>query len=286
MKGESKMKVRNTLNCILKVIAGILISFYLLIILLLIMILYSCNYHGFGGERTDLYAVAVNNVFGINGYESNGEAIYDPTIEVIETDEYGRTLFLYDEFYYGDIGFERAFVIMQKAENGYAYYYQDDCYAPCFETEQDFEKLMDQVDPSIIEELKERNDWNREINESKCTTAKIKKKKPEGKIGISESTVDSAIYKYAKANGYTGTDERTTMLMRYCNSDSSGSELYYVYCMSMDDDGQGGIIYEPHFYAVIVSPNKMIYDGAIAEITDVEEYYEIINDLKERNGWK
>ena len=84
------------------------------------------NYSGYSGEHTDLYAVAVNNIFGVQGYLSNGEAVYDPEIHIVETDNYGRTLFFYSEYYDAldsQINYGMAFVVMQYSKDGYAYYY-------------------------------------------------------------------------------------------------------------------------------------------------------------------
>ena len=69
---------------------------------IIVLLISSCgflNYSGYSGEHTDMYAVAVNNIFGVQGHISNGEVIYDPEIHIVETDNYGRTLFFYSEYY-------------------------------------------------------------------------------------------------------------------------------------------------------------------------------------------
>lgn len=241
------------------------------------------------GNRVDLYTVAVNNMFAIEGYVSNGEVIYDPVIEVIETDDYGRVLFFYDEYYDDSIqpsvSYGMAFAIMQKAEDGYVYFYQDDCYVPYFDVVDEFDEVMKRVDPAVLEALKARNDWNCELDASKYTKAQISNKKPEGKIRMRDYEFDEVVYSYAKANGYEGKDTSISRSFEYCNSDLYGRELYFVFGMSSDDDGQGGTVYARYTYAVIVSPGKKFSDNPIVEISDPTESYEKIRRLKQQNHW-
>ena len=275
---------------ILKAIGILILVAIALIVLLAILLLRACSYNGYGGEHTDLYTVAVNNVFGLWGHCSNGEVSYDPVIEILETDEYGRVLFFYDEYYDDSIDptidYGMAFVIMQKSEDGYVYYYQDACYAPYFDTQDDFATVMERVDPTLLEELKARNDWNEELDESKCTAAKLQKKKPKGQLGMDKYDFNRVVYTYAKANGYQGNDKSTCQFFKYCNSDATGKELYYVYCMSADDDGNGGTVYGTYVYAIIVNPDESIPENAIVEIPDPTESYELIKALKEQAHWK
>ena len=249
----------------------------------------SCVYRGYRGERADLYTVAMNNIFCASGHVSNGERLYDSVIEVVETDEYGRTLFFYDEYYDDStdpqIRYGMAFVIMQKAEAGYAYYYQDDCYTPYFDTVDEYDQVMRRVDPMLIEELKARNDWNQEINEDRCTKAKISGEKPEGKLRVCEYDLDEIIYPYAKANGYQGTDRHACRYILYCNADTFGKELYYVYCLTSDQTPSGETEYGHYAYAVIVQPDGSFSETPLVEIPDPTMSYELIRELKRQNWW-
>lgn len=275
---------------ILKAIGILILVAIALIVLLAILLLRACSYTGYGGEHTDLYTVAVNNVFGLSGYRSNGERHYDPVIEIIETDEHGRVLFFYDEYYDDSIDptidYGMAFVIMQKSEDGYVYYYRDACYAPYFDTQDDFSTVMERVDPMLIEDLKARNDWNEELNEAKCTAAKMQKKKPKGELIEYDWQLNKVIYSYAKANGYQGTDKTHCRFFKYCNADADGKELYYVYCTSSDKDGSGESVYNSYVCAVIVNPDGSFSEHAVVEIPDPTESYTLIQSLKEQNAWK
>lgn len=236
-----------------------------------------------------MYTVAISNVFGLFGYTSNGEVSYNPDIEILETDEFGRVLFFYDEYYNDSIDpkpdFGMAFVIMQKCTDNYVYYYQDACYFPYFDTVDDYEEVLKRVDANDLNELKMRNDWNKELDESKCTKTQKTTIKPDGNVKVKDYEFDTIIYSYAKANGYQGSDKKTFKFSKYCNSDIYGKELYYVYCMSSDDYGNGETVYGTYDYAVIVNSDGSFSDNPIVEITDLTNSYETIELLKQQNNW-
>lgn len=249
----------------------------------------------YDGEHPDLYTVAVNNVFGISGLTHNGEISYQPEISVIETDNYGRTLFFYNESYMYGSDYTMAFVIMQMSVDGYSYYYQDSCYIPFFddsdynwhgtENSDDYIKALELAGDSI-DKLKEKNDWNKPIDSSKFTKAKYCYEKPEGDIRFSDSTLNSAVCAYAEKNGYQGTDNSMVRYYEYCNSDTDGKELYYVYCSTWDKDENSENIFAYYVYAVIINPDKSIPENAITEIKDPYSSYAQIKALKENNNWK
>lgn len=276
-------------------------SCLLLCLLSVLFTFTSCVYRGYRGDHADLYTVAVNNIFGIGGHTGNGEIIYDPAINVLETDDYGRTLFFYNEAYGSGTTYSMAFVIMQKSEGGYAYYYQDDCYSPFFDDSDHFYHgnqgsedyiLAQEMSPDDIAALKERNDWNQPFDADKCTKIKIDTKKSEGNIGVKTWTFDDEIYAYAKKHGYEGTDDSACQWFEYCNADAEGKELYYVYCHRADDDGAGGTTYSYAVYAVIVHTDDSIFKNieigeyAIVEITNPTDAYDLIRQLKQKNNWK
>ena len=69
------------------------------------------------GEYPELFTVAINSLLGVRGYSLSGG--HQPTITILEEDDYGRVLFEYRE---GGFSYPSR-LIMQKAENGYAYFY-------------------------------------------------------------------------------------------------------------------------------------------------------------------
>ncbi len=252
----------------------------------------SC-YFDYDGDYPELYTVAVNNVFGVDGYKSNGEVSYDPDIVVVETDDYGRVLFIYSEYdpngSAGDWGV--AFVIMQKHEDDYVYYYQDACYTPyCGGIEvyaiRQYDDIKDNVDTKMLEELKKNNDWNKPFDKTKCVRAKVNAEMPEGKTGLRDYDFDEVVIPYAKAHGYTGTDNSHSRKATFCNADKYGRELYYVYASTGDKNEEESNIYGYYHYAVIVNPDGSFPEGCVVEITGNSfESYEVVKNLKETCDW-
>lgn len=247
------------------------------------------NYGGYRGQHRDLYTVAVNNVFGIRGHESNGEVHFDPIIKIVETDSYGRTLFFYSEYYddsidpQSDIGM--AFVVMQKSEGEYVYYYQDKCYIPYFGTTDKWETVSAKADPAVLEQLKTLNDWNQPFDEAKCAKAKISKDKPEGKLRPDKHVFNKAMHSYEVKNGYTGEDDSIYSFSYYCETDLYGRELHYAYGMTMNTLDSGEKIFDYCDYAVIFNADGTCPENGIMRIHNIEDSFAVVNTLKQSVGW-
>lgn len=281
--------------------------FVLIYIIATTVVLSSCVFlfaafdYSYDGNHEDLYTVAVNNIYGIWGHTSNGEISYNPEISIIEEDKYGRVFFFYNERYGRGADYGMAFIIAQKSDDKYIYYYQDRCYSPFFDSSDYFYdgrddgkeyKIALELSKKQIEELKNNNDWNKELQLEKCTKTKISSEKTEGdnmSLGYEED-LEAAIYSYAKKNGNKGTDEDPVHHYIYCNKDIEGKELYYVYCLRSYTNENNEVEYIDNYYAVIISTNNnndvVIPEKAIVEITDVTKSYEIIKQLKEQNNWQ
>ena len=247
------------------------------------------NYSGYSGEHTDMYAVAVNNIFGVQGHLSNGEVIYDPEIHIVETDNYGRTLFFYSEYYDdsldSQINYGMAFVVMQNSKDGYAYYYADECYIPYYDTTSDWNSISEQIGADYFEQLKEANDWNCELNEEKCAKIKVTNKKANGRNHLRDYEFDEIIYPYEVKNGYTGEDDSFCKFSVYCEADSYGRELYYVYGMTMNTLENGEKEFGYYEYAIILNADGTCSDNGIVRIPTPEDSFTIIKELKLSNNW-
>lgn len=248
----------------------------------------ACNFN-YTGTHKDLYTVAVYNLFGALGHITNGKAVYNPNIDIIETANYGRTLYYYEESGF----FGRAIVIMQKSEDNYVYYYQDDCYTPyCYADSLMYPKHLDYSDIFSEEDfvkLKERNDWNKEIYIEKCTkTQIIDNRKPKGTLDIKDKEFEKAIKAYVITLGYKG-DDNIFRVARYCNTDKYGRELYYVYGIGRDVDGEGvspSSKSQDFKFAMIFNPDKTCPIDNIYDISDTSiNYYEVVMSLKHSVGW-
>lgn len=254
----------------------------------------ACFPYHYKGNHIELFSVATNNLFGAKGYKVFEFADFHPFIDVLETDDYGRTLFFFTE----DTGqlsptsgsaFGTAIFVMQKSDDEFVYFYQDDCYIP-YRMPKELnavpENYRDDLPKEQIEKLKEHNDWNKEINLEKCTKAEISDRDPSGKLKA--SLCEPIIKAYAKQNGYKGNDK----LFRYdifCNADSYGRELYYVYGIGTDVLGEGvsptsKIQY--YEFAVIFTPDNSCSLETICEVSsDSLDYYEKIVNLKKTAHW-
>lgn len=260
-----------------------------LFILISIFSFGSCGFR-YRGEHIDLYTVAVNNIFAAKGYFSNGEASFDPTIEVIERDSYGRVMFFYNE---GPLSvFGRALVIMQKSDGDTVYYYQDTCQIPHIYTEypenyREF-KYNEIYSEEEIALLKDVNDWNKPLDLEKCTKAEVSNEKnDEGYLGLEEENFEKYIMEYAKEQGYKGNDG-IYRFSYYCNKDIYGREIYYVWGVGRDVKGEGVSPKSEsrNFELVMIfNSDKTCSLDNIYEIRDPKECYEAIKALKEKCGW-
>lgn len=250
-----------------------------------------CLPHKYRGENVDLYTVAVNSIFKAHGSYSNGEAIFDPVIEIIEKDEYGRVLFFY---YEGSGRGNKSYsvLIMQKSTEDTVYFYEDHCYVTYEIVDEepfwygDYYKVYEGVDYSS---LKECNDWGKEINEEKCV------KKPltilnESALEVSEEDFDEIIASYVKTIGYKGDDARSIHRYDvYSTSDAYGRALYYVYGIGSDALGEGvspDSVRRYFDFAIIFNPDGSYNsDICITEIEDTVHCKEQLIEFKKLNGW-
>ena len=261
---------------------GIVLVFLMLYIAVLS---HEPDYHD--EEKMDLYTVAVNNLFAANGYISNGEVTFDPDITIIETDSYGRTLFFYSECYKdgGEPDFGKAFVIMQKSRDGYAYYYPDVCCLPYFDTVSDWEQISETLPPDYFDTFKQENDWGKELEEERCAKLVISGKKQEGALKPKRAQFNSIIYPYEVRNGYVGRDQDFCNYFRYCETDRFGRELYYVFGMTGNLLENGETMYRSHLYAIVLNSDGTCPEHGIIKFSTRQGSPARVKMLKENTGW-
>lgn len=215
------------------------------------------------GSGFELHQVVIYNVAG-------GEVSVS-LVEEVETDGYGRILFTYcvnyEEYPIG------AYVICQKRDDDFVYYYEDQCVVMA--------PTLEEISVQALEDLKKQNDWNQEFQEEKC----VRKEKLIQSEGIrSRKTVerfeldDRLDWAYAVTDHFEeilGDD--SLVIAEYAGMDLEGRVLYYADC---------GTAEEPVYYAVIVQPDGSIPEGAYIRIQDFYNCSEEIIDLKTRNGWR
>ena len=271
--------------------------FACLLVLIITFSVSACKPYRYKGEHADLYTVAVNAVFRAQGFISTAETMHDPDIKIIEEDDYGRVLFYYNEWqHYYDEGdqwesvyanFYYACAIMQKATEQYVYYYEDDCVEAYVCKNRYSLDVANEISNKDFSQLKQLNDWNKPINEEKCTKKAITNKN-EPTLDISEKTFRKITREYATILGDKGDD----VIYRYelfNTCDNYGRELYYVWGISRDYLGEGvSPTSTDHYFhfAIIFNPDGSYNQGScITEIKDVVNFKEDIITLKNNNQW-
>ncbi len=102
-----------------------------ILLLILPVILCGCQtpYDGYKGEYTWAYTEACYSLLFAQGSGEDPDKHYDPIIDIIEEDEYGRKMFCYYEWQTCYISDEEkvilSLLICQKSDESYAYFYPD-----------------------------------------------------------------------------------------------------------------------------------------------------------------
>ena len=204
------------------------------------------------GPRYDLLTVAIHSIIGAEGYTWHDDA---PTIEVLELDEYNRTLFRYTDSWAVS---KYSLVISQKTEGNEVYYYSD----ANFITSEDGD-----FDEKDIEQLKQDNDWNKELDDSKMISKKIEKQK--GALDIDYNKVELSV---KECCSQISIDVST---LNFFTSDDYGRTMYYVTPEERIDD----------IYIVILSVDLTYNENSIMKIEDKNNYLKELKDFKDLNGW-
>ena len=201
----------------------------LMILLIFTAILTSCGYSGYSGKHLDLYSVAANSVLWLNGYSWGADYECDPSIEVIEEDSYGRTMFTYYEKYYKGayISFS-ALIICQDSNEKEVFFYEDINYI--IKEQKIYTQNTKNFTDDEIAYLKLSNDWDEEINYDKC----VRKDKAKAKQKLSsEKEIQNLII-----NEFTLVNGEYSLFMDYLTSNIDGSKyILYGYIRKTEQEG-------------------------------------------------
>lgn len=259
-------------------------AFVLIFTLLISAFLFAgCTYRGYKGEQPELYSVAWASIPTLSGFRSNGEALYDAVVEVLETDDYGRILFSYSEDVRDYDGFGCYILIMQRTDGEKAYYYSDDCYI--YMDYENSNVLID-VDSSEIEDLKALNDWNEPIDESKCEVTDIIRKKPEGDIKVNNSYFEEIVREYHEGSGRYIHPKNSSFVdyYRFGISDDYGREIYVVFTSFEEFTEKTEINYE-YVFLIVVNPDKSYDSANVIILNDIANPRDETKQLKAKAGW-
>ena len=234
----------------------------------------------YNGENPELYTVAIHNFLGSEGCGSNGEIPVSSQLGIIETDSYGRVLFYYHE---GVIKEGCGYGISQKTQDGYVYFYQDDCVIPA-DDDWNYREVTheDWFTEDEIAAFKTRNDWNQPLNESKCTREQIVKKKPKAKLKVKEADFDKVAKAYFDDKGIAYSQRSVYSSDVFFIADDYGREMYVLHCYIRDVTASE-LDYD---LVIIFNPDGSCDTSkAVTEISDFLNYRELLKKFKQLNGW-
>ena len=207
------------------------------------------------GNETALFTMATFSIPDCNQIGTK--------IEIVDTDDHGRVLYQIrmgtSPIFYSCFGEESplfAFAICQHYDDEKVYYYEDDCWM-IFEKAEDF-SLTDQ------EQLKERNDWNLELNYGKMTEKTIIPKERQGhKNRISNLQEEN--WQFENHTAKEAFIQQISISKDDC-----------VFPAIVDEDGDGRIL-----LTVVV---EQFNDGGVIDASSVRAYLEMIDTkAKEEN---
>ena len=241
---------------------------FALIICLAVLLtaLAGCAYKGYSGKRTDLYTVAVNSLLWNNGYSYKTERVTDPQIEIVETDEFGRTLFTYYEKYYAGANLSfSALIIAQCSLDGYVYYYEDSNYL--IKAQELYSNELQGFSKEEIDDIKILNDWDKAVDLQKCVKKKISKSKQVIPVN-SQTIIEKAVAEF-------NLNETNYNINLDClTGDDNGNFIVYGSIIKSDEN--------IHFAALIKTDSENI-DWFIPE--NPYNYQDEFKAFKESNGW-
>ncbi len=186
---------------------------------------------------------------------------YSP--DTVETDQYGRTLLCFTSYNNLSKTTETAYAICQKYADSTVYFYEDINYIRIEFTQT---KSID----SKLEELKERNDWNRPFDEKKCSVRKIEVSIDMVYVTERPSSPLSTEEYYSRLYQTDGITKEAIVSNAFCDSDGKKCVLYYLTL-------KNGAKY---FYVMDTDGNL-----EVEKINDPYDCTAEIRALKQRSGW-
>lgn len=234
----------------------------MIFIVFILMFIYGCDDTArYKGQYPELFSIATNNILGVTGNDFD-------KIEILDEDQYGRIMFSYETWhsYLITESYDESIyciIISQKSDDVYSYVYTDYNFIVA--------QSADEISSDKINELKELNDWNKELNEDLFVKIPIKYKKDQGNIN---TKVIRKAFNFSISN-YTITWQD------YCffTKDEYGRQIYFV--RNRDENKKLKNAYVMMFF----SDGTFNEDTYITEITDIWNYQDELADFKSINNW-
>ena len=271
------------------VIGGIftIITFIALIFAIVLFVQMLINRDRYKGEYPHLYTVAVYSLITcgrINSIES-----YSPANVIkVDEDSYGRELFIFSATpIMHDRGSNgaRSVLICQKHDETYSYWYDNENYilAPYYGYEEEkyngvYEDKFKGITDEQIEELKVKNDWGKDIDESKLSCARTVRKPLWQKGRKAEKTKATRFYSSMFAeSGY-----KFDWCCRVVR-DKDGRSIYCINGTNYDLDYDSDI--RNKYIIAVMSPEGEFYEDAWFVYDSPTDYAENLTRIKVATGW-
>lgn len=226
-----------------------------------------CLYKEYSEPYADLYTVAINSVLWTEGRSRSADSSCNSEIEIIENDEFGRTLYRYQESRYAFSTLRiTALLVSQYTTDGQVYYYEDCNYiVRKSSTTQVFES-------EAVEQLKEANDWGKPIDTNKCICKTIAKQKQKN-ADIESAVIDRAGIEYGLLEF-----KYYKICAGYLTDDKNGNSIYYGVTWKSNEISEK----EYNFFVAFVSAEG---DIKLFTPTNLFDYNEELKTFKAENGW-
>lgn len=236
--------------------------FKIFVIVVAFSLLISCSMpsSAYVGEEIDLYSVANNSLIWNNGKITGADFFYSPKIKVLEKDSYNRVMFAYP-VKCGRIEYV-SLIIMQTSNSESAWFYEDVNYI-CKETKVEVGgngEYAVNFSKEEKEKLKEQNDWEKQLDFTKCV-----------KVGISNE------FKKHFSGDLTTIDE-----------DLFAGKWCTIFMSSIDKFGRvlvGITDYEIYYVAILNFDYTYDRESGVIKVINFLNCQEEIKDLKKQNSW-
>ncbi len=253
----------------------------LFILLIVFLSFYACHPvepYVYSGNDADLYTEAIYSILGADGMRKGLHGYLDIFLDVIDQDEYGRRLFAYSEGFIIN-SYPSFLFVSQKTENGMVYYYPDYNFIISDESQssQDEEVSSENANDkqkswwkldfpdNQIDELKQVNDWGKEINIEKCISQVVVQQKEDPLNKTDKNALYEEFLGEHRNDGY--------VYVIYSTKDDEGKLLYYM------RDRLDSV----HDYRMLIVDGDAHY---CQKITDPTAYQEELAAFKREHNWK
>ena len=260
-----------------------------LITLMMVLSLVGCSPNRFISPRTRCLALRVVAIHSLLG--TTGPNYWEPVI-ILEEDDFGRILFTFQgRAIMSEDGFGVSFnllavLIVQRIPGSFrhAYFYDGvnfivhqvapgDRSPPVLTEATARERFTEEQ----LEQLKEENDWNRELNEDRFFRVPVSwGDKGRYMTRVSEETRREAFS--AVSEGFLRS------LNAPLSMDRNGNIIYFIRDASVDRDTQEWTFYSS-FLFMFDRDGNLIEGTGVKELTDLWDYREELLEFKRANGW-